>query len=418
MNFRTLFTPDLPGGGSAPANAHYVTTQSESGLSNEFSLGTLSTGLLKVTVSASVGTPSTAVVDTDYMQPIHNDTAKTTPVDADEFVEADSAASFVAKKVTWSNIKATLKTYFDTIYATVALESLDADIATTNSSTIPAGTYTAQTYLATLTGAVTIDGRTLALGDRVLDKDNATAANRGLWTVTVAGALGVALAMTRTQGMNQANEFYGALVIVLNGTANAGTFWKETAVVTTVGSDPVTFSQLTLNVAVTSVFGRTGAVVAANDDYSVGQLQSVSNNTILSNISGGSARPSANAISSFQGTSSTTFAAGNDSRFTDAAKRTYSGTTDTLVLADAGQVVASTGGSAATETIPTHASVAFDVGCVIQVLQYGAGQVTISGAGGVTVRIPNGGKTAGQYKFVTLYQYAQDEWIVGGDSTT
>lgn len=44
-------------------------------------------------------------------------TAKTTPVDADLAVIADSAASNVAKKVTWANIKATLKTYFDTLYA-------------------------------------------------------------------------------------------------------------------------------------------------------------------------------------------------------------------------------------------------------------------------------------------------------------
>lgn len=48
---------------------------------------------------------------------IHGRTAKTTPVDADEAIIADSAASFVNKKVTWANIKATLKTYFDTLYS-------------------------------------------------------------------------------------------------------------------------------------------------------------------------------------------------------------------------------------------------------------------------------------------------------------
>lgn len=50
---------------------------------------------------------------------IHSLTAKTTPVDADETILIDSAASYDNKKVTWSNIKATLKTYFDTLYATV-----------------------------------------------------------------------------------------------------------------------------------------------------------------------------------------------------------------------------------------------------------------------------------------------------------
>lgn len=41
---------------------------------------------------------------------------KTTPVDADVIPLSDSAASNVLKKVAWSAIKATLKTYFDTVY--------------------------------------------------------------------------------------------------------------------------------------------------------------------------------------------------------------------------------------------------------------------------------------------------------------
>jgi len=51
---------------------------------------------------------------------IHGATAKTTPADADTSPLIDSEASNVLKKVTWANIKATLKTYFDTLYATTA----------------------------------------------------------------------------------------------------------------------------------------------------------------------------------------------------------------------------------------------------------------------------------------------------------
>lgn len=49
---------------------------------------------------------------------IHGVAAKTTPVDADTVPLIDSADSNVLKKLSWANIKTTLKTYFDTLYAT------------------------------------------------------------------------------------------------------------------------------------------------------------------------------------------------------------------------------------------------------------------------------------------------------------
>lgn len=47
---------------------------------------------------------------------INGSAAKTTPVDADAVPILDSAASNVLKKLTWANLKATLKTYFDALY--------------------------------------------------------------------------------------------------------------------------------------------------------------------------------------------------------------------------------------------------------------------------------------------------------------
>jgi hypothetical protein len=51
----------------------------------------------------------------------HAASSKATPVDADEIPLVDSAASNVLKKLTWANVKATLKTYFDTLYLATGL---------------------------------------------------------------------------------------------------------------------------------------------------------------------------------------------------------------------------------------------------------------------------------------------------------
>lgn len=47
---------------------------------------------------------------------INSASSKTTPVDADHVGLMDSAASNVLKKLSWANIKATSKVYFDTLY--------------------------------------------------------------------------------------------------------------------------------------------------------------------------------------------------------------------------------------------------------------------------------------------------------------
>jgi len=66
----------------------------------------------------------------------HAATSKATPVDADEIPLVDSAASNVLKRLTWANLKATAKAYFDTLYAAIShthsLSNLTQSSATTN----------------------------------------------------------------------------------------------------------------------------------------------------------------------------------------------------------------------------------------------------------------------------------------------
>lgn len=94
------------------------------------------------------------------------------------------------------------------------------------------------------------------------------------------------------------------------------------------------------------------------------------------------------------------------------------GTSYTLVLADAGKMVTLNNGSAITLTIPTNASVAFPVNTVIQFAQLGAGQVTLAVAGGVTCSsrgITPPIKTAGQYSRGALWQISANTWVADGD---
>lgn len=53
-------------------------------------------------------------------------TSKTTPVDGDSLPLVDSAESNNLKKLTWSNLKATMKTYYDSVTATMSNKTLTA----------------------------------------------------------------------------------------------------------------------------------------------------------------------------------------------------------------------------------------------------------------------------------------------------
>lgn len=87
----------------------------------------------------------------------------------------------------------------------------------------------------------------------------------------------------------------------------------------------------------------------------------------------------------------------------------------TLVLADDGKLVEMGVGSANTLTIPTNSSVAFPIGTTVVVLQTGAGQTTIAGAGGVTINGTPGLKLRTQWSSATLIKRGTDAWIAMGD---
>ena len=92
----------------------------------------------------------------------------------------------------------------------------------------------------------------------------------------------------------------------------------------------------------------------------------------------------------------------------------------TLVLTDGiDGLIEMNKASAVTLTIPTNTSVSFPIGTQIVIAQYGAGQVTVSPTGGVTMRSASGkNKLTGQYSLATLVKRGTDEWYLSGDITT
>ena len=95
------------------------------------------------------------------------------------------------------------------------------------------------------------------------------------------------------------------------------------------------------------------------------------------------------------------------------------GTTYTFVLTDKDDLVTASNASAQTYTIPLNSSVAFPTGSLVNLIQIGAGQVTVVGAGGVTVASTGATSTTpksrAQYSVITLIKAGTDSWYATGD---
>jgi hypothetical protein len=98
------------------------------------------------------------------------------------------------------------------------------------------------------------------------------------------------------------------------------------------------------------------------------------------------------------------------------AINTQTGTTYTTVLADDGKLVTCDNAASIALTIPPNGTVAYGIGTQINVMQLGAGQVTITAGAGVTLRSAGSKlKTNGQYAVATCCKIATDTWVVIGN---
>lgn len=92
-----------------------------------------------------------------------------------------------------------------------------------------------------------------------------------------------------------------------------------------------------------------------------------------------------------------------------------SATSYTAVVSDAQQVYTETSAAAASYVVPPNSAVAFPVGTVLSVIQFGAGTVSFVAGAGVTINTPSSLSSRTQYSTISVVQVLPNIWVAGGD---
>lgn len=119
-------------------------------------------------------------------------------------------------------------------------------------------------------GAFSVDGTSPAINSRILVKNQSTAAQNGIYTLTQVGDGSNPAILTRSTDYDQPSEINpGDFVIINNGTVNGGYAYVQTATVAIIGTDAINWSQFGgqfalkgANADITSMTGLTGALQA------------------------------------------------------------------------------------------------------------------------------------------------------------
>lgn len=177
-------------------------------------------------------------------------TAKTTPVDADVVILGDSAdATEVAKKTTWANVKATLKTYFDTLYQPLSavLTATTASFTTADETKLDGIETGAQVNTVTASNTVTFTnkrvtprtGSTTSSATPTINTDNVD-----LYQIT-AQAVDITSFTTNLSGTPTHGQ---SLIIEITGTAARAITWGASFEASTVALPTTTVTTAMLTV--------------------------------------------------------------------------------------------------------------------------------------------------------------------------
>ena len=303
-----------------------------------------------------------------------------------------------------SNLHAATKAYVDGLAAGINFHQPVVAATTGNL----AGTYNNGTsgVGATLTkasnGAIgTIDGATVAAGDRILLRAQTDTTENGIYTITAVGSVSVPWQITRATDAdnNPSGELAtGDFTFVTGGSTNiAKGFILSTTGTITIGTTGVTYTQ----------FNASEAVTAGTNISKVGSTISVIDAPTFSGLVTASATGVA-------------FSDGTQTKEGVPSRTAISTITDTYNLSTGGvalrdSLVECNKATGFTITIPLNSTTPFPVGTSIDFLQIGAGQVTFDKAVGVTLNATPGFKLRSQWSSATLFKRATDSWVLMGD---
>jgi hypothetical protein len=301
-----------------------------------------------------------------------------------------------------SDLHAATKQYVDGLAAGINFHQPVVAATTGNL----AGTYNNGTngVGATLTRASngsigTIDGATVSVGSRILLRAQTDKKENGVYTVTAVGSGSAPWVITRATDAdnNPAGELSnGDFVFTTSGSTNGSKgFIVSTTGTITIGTTEIEYAQ----------FNASEAVIAGTNILKVGETISVVSNPTFANV--------ITATSGVAFSDGTQTLEGVPSR-TVIIQRTSS---NTLSGVERDDLIEMSSSSALTLTIPADSTFNFPIGTSIDVLQTNTGQVTIAGAGGVTVNATPGLKLRTQWSSATLFKRAANTWVVYGDLT-
>lgn len=129
------------------------------------------------------------------------------------------------------------------------------------------------------TGALTVDGQSPSVGQRILVKNQADQTQNGVYTVTATGSGIVSYVLTRATDFDTSNEVYAGVTVpvLAGGTANGDTQWTQSTTGTiTIGSSNIAFLETSVGTNVVtsliagtniSLSGSTGAVTISGIGY-------------------------------------------------------------------------------------------------------------------------------------------------------